>query len=78
MKHLKASGSILSAALFAAASGFPGGASAMAYEGQAQTASWRLADIRTYRHCHNTPRRVYCHTREHLPVTPRKGSTVRT
>lgn len=78
MKHLMASGSILAAALFAATYGLPGGNGAMAYEGQAQTASWRLADIRTYRHCHNTPRRVYCHTREHLPVTPRKGSTVRT
>lgn len=29
-----------------------------------------LSDARTYRHCHNTPRRTYCHTKEHLPVRP--------
>ncbi len=27
-----------------------------------------LSDARTYRHCHNTPRRTYCHTKERLPV----------
>jgi hypothetical protein len=27
-----------------------------------------LSDVRTYRHCHNTPRRTYCHTKERLPI----------
>lgn len=27
-----------------------------------------LSDARTYRHCHNTPRRTYCHTKERLPI----------
>jgi hypothetical protein len=27
------------------------------------------ADARSYRHCHNTPRRTYCHTKEPLPIT---------
>lgn len=78
MERLMATGSILAAVLFAAPYGIPGWNSAMAYEGQAQAAPWRLADVRTYRHCHNTPRRVYCHTREHLPVTPPKSPTART
>jgi hypothetical protein len=25
------------------------------------------ADARSYHHCHNTPRRIYCHTRGWLP-----------
>ncbi len=33
-----------------------------------------LSDARTYRHCHNTPRRTYCHTKEHLPIRPRVSS----
>jgi hypothetical protein len=28
-----------------------------------------VVDARSYRHCHNTPRRTYCHTREPLPIT---------
>lgn len=31
----------------------------------------QMADVRTYRHCHTTPRRTYCHTLERLPVTVR-------
>ncbi len=56
------------AVIFAAAALSPAGASALpaVIEGVRQ-----VADIRTYRHCHNTPRRTYCHTREHLPVTIR-------
>ena len=27
---------------------------------------------KSYRHCHNTPRRVYCHKNEPLPVTTRE------
>ena len=27
---------------------------------------------KNYRHCHNTPRHVYCHTKELLPVTVRE------
>lgn len=27
------------------------------------------ADARSYRHCHNTPWRTYCHTKEPLPIT---------
>ncbi len=26
------------------------------------------ADARTYYHCHNMPRRVRCHAKQHLPV----------
>jgi hypothetical protein len=37
----------------------------------AQNSTQQTADVRTYRHCHNTPRRTYCHTREHLPITVR-------
>jgi hypothetical protein len=36
-----------------------------------------VADARGYRHCHNTPRRIYCHTREHLPITLRIHSNAR-
>jgi len=36
-----------------------------------QHSTRQIADVRTYRHCHNTPRRTYCHTREHLPITIR-------
>jgi hypothetical protein len=32
-----------------------------------------FADARSYRHCHNTPRRTYCHTKEQLPITIRPG-----
>jgi hypothetical protein len=32
-----------------------------------------LTDARSYRHCHNTPRRTYCHTKEQLPITIRPG-----
>ncbi len=28
----------------------------------------RLADARSYRHCHNIHTRVYCHKRDRLPV----------
>lgn len=38
---------------------------------RAQHSAQQIADVRTYRHCHNTPRRTYCHTREHLPITIR-------
>jgi hypothetical protein len=31
-------------------------------------------NAKTYRHCHNTPRRVYCHRNEHLPVTVRENA----
>ena len=31
-------------------------------------AALQVADVRDYRHCHNTPRHTYCHTRECLPV----------
>ena len=31
-------------------------------------ADLQVADVRDYRHCHNTPRHTYCHTRECLPV----------
>jgi len=34
--------------------------------------SMLLVGAKTYRHCHNTPRRVYCHTNEPLPVTVRE------
>lgn len=34
-----------------------------------RTGSITLVDARPFRHCHNTPRRVYCHTREWLPLT---------
>ena len=27
----------------------------------------QLADARSYRHCHNMPRRTYCHKAERLP-----------
>lgn len=33
-----------------------------------------IADARQVRHCHNTPRRTYCHTREPLPVKIRVSS----
>ena len=36
-----------------------------------------IADARGYRHCHNAPRRIYCHTREHLPVSLRIHSSAR-
>lgn len=45
--------------------------------GAVSVASFEIVDARTYRHCHNTPRRVYCHTREHLPVTLHKHATTR-
>jgi hypothetical protein len=32
-----------------------------------------FTDARSYRHCHNTPRRTYCHTKEQLPITIRPG-----
>jgi hypothetical protein len=41
----------------------------------------KVAETKTYRHCHNTPRRTYCHTRERLRVSvgpcvqPPKGLT---
>lgn len=56
------------AAIFSAGTLSPAGASALpaAKEGILQ-----VADIRAYRHCHNTPRRTYCHTREHLPISVR-------
>lgn len=28
----------------------------------------QVADVRDYRHCHNTPRHTYCHSSECLPV----------
>jgi hypothetical protein len=28
----------------------------------------QLVDERNFRHCHNTPRRTYCHKNEQLPV----------
>ena len=28
----------------------------------------QFVDVRDARHCHNTPRRTYCHTKENLPV----------
>jgi hypothetical protein len=28
----------------------------------------RLAHVRAYHHCHNHPRRIYCHKRQRLPV----------
>jgi hypothetical protein len=31
-------------------------------------AALQVADVRDYRHCHNTPRHTYCHTRGCLPV----------
>jgi hypothetical protein len=34
--------------------------------------SMLLVAAKTYRHCHNTPRRVYCHTNEPLPVKARE------
>jgi hypothetical protein len=34
-----------------------------------------FADARSYRHCHNTPRRTYCHTKEPLPITIRPQQT---
>jgi hypothetical protein len=37
----------------------------------APPANQQLADARTVRHCHNTARRVYCHTSEKLPLTIR-------
>jgi hypothetical protein len=44
----------------------------------APPANQQLADARTVRHCHNTARRVYCHTRETLPLTIRSIGTVKT
>ena len=44
----------------------------------ALAANQQLADARTVRHCHNTTRRVYCHTGENLPLTVRSTGTVRT
>jgi hypothetical protein len=41
-------------------------------------ANRQLVDARTVRHCHNTARRVYCHTSEKLPLTIRSTGTVRT
>lgn len=38
----------------------------------------KLADARPVRHCHNTPRRVYCHTREVLPLSVPSSATVKT
>jgi hypothetical protein len=38
-------------------------------------ADQNLADARSYRHCHNTPRRTYCHTKQPLPVTVRPQQT---
>lgn len=37
-------------------------------------AGLQIADARNVRHCHNTPRRTYCHTREQLPVTVRPSA----
>jgi hypothetical protein len=48
-----------------------------AFAGDGRTAL-QLADGRGVRHCHNTPRRVYCHTREVLPISLPPNSTVRT
>lgn len=44
----------------------------------APSANFQLADARPIRHCHNTARRVYCHTREDLPLTIRSTGTVKT
>lgn len=43
----------------------PAGAGATSWVRQKE----QVADARSFRHCHNTPRRTYCHTREVLPVT---------
>jgi hypothetical protein len=44
----------------------------------ARSAHRIVADVRAVRHCHNTPRRVYCHTGENLPLTIRSSDTVKT
>lgn len=36
--------------------------------GPAPSARIELADARSYTHCHNLPRRTYCHKAERLPV----------
>jgi ribosomal protein L25 (general stress protein Ctc) len=33
-------------------------------------------NAKNYRHCHNTPRRVYCHTKEPLPVRVRENEPI--
>lgn len=74
---MQSSARIFTALLFAGtvmAFGFhSGGASA----GDDQAAELRLVDGRGVRHCHNAPRRVYCHTRDALPVTLQSNGIAR-
>jgi hypothetical protein len=66
---------IRAAALVAAVSSIIGAQNAKATEGQAQSLRWQFADGQTNRHCHQTPRRMYCHTSKNLPVTIRTSPT---
>jgi hypothetical protein len=73
---MQSSARILSALLVAVTAVPFGLQNGAASAGDGHTAL-QLADGRGVRHCHNTPRRAYCHTREALPVTLQSNGIAR-
>ncbi len=68
---------VLQSACLALAAGIPATASQSAFafhtpatmaRGAPLEGLLQLADARSYYHCHNMPRRVRCHAKQHLPV----------
>lgn len=45
--------------------------------GQLKASSAIVVDLRTYRHCHNLPRRVECHTSDPYPPILKPNPTKR-